>query len=235
MTTFQACPSLIQQATFFVFMVHAGTGPCTCTTVHPRGHAFLPGRRQVLATVVRVHHYAALLRGIAPSGANMTNDKLRGVFERLGFTDVASVLASGNIVFRSAEADVRMLEQRIEEALAADLGLASRTIIRSHPELRALMDSDPFPGLTHGRGTYLTATFLKDAATSLKVIPDQPDPRTQVVRYDSVARVVLAITDNSDPGKTSGFMSWLERYSGQDITTRSWLSVQRIVKRLEDR
>lgn len=182
-----------------------------------------------------MHHYAALLRGIAPSGANMTNDKLRGVFERLGFADVASVLASGNIVFRSAEADVRMLEHRIEEALAADLGLASRTIVRSHPELRALMDSDPFPGLTHGRGTYLTATFLKDAATSSKVIPDQPDPRTQVVRYDSVARVVLAITDNSDPGKTSGFMSWLERSYGQDITTRSWLSVQRIVKRLEDR
>ena len=48
-----------------------------------------------------MHRYAALLRGIAPSGPNMTNDKLRGVFEELGYEHVASVLASGNIVFDS--------------------------------------------------------------------------------------------------------------------------------------
>ena len=184
-------------------------------------------------TVRTMHQYAALLRGIAPSGKNMTNDKLRGVFERLGFAKVASVLASGNIVFGSADADVRGLEQRIEDRLASDLGIASRTIIRAHPELRALLDSEPFPGLTHGRGTYLTATFLKDAAAAPEVISEQLDPRTRVVRYDRVARAVLAITDNSDPGSTPDFMAWLEKSYGKDITTRSWLTVQRVVKKLE--
>src|SRR6476661_8802763 len=67
--------------------------------------------------------YAALLRGIAPSGTNMTNDKLRGVFERLGFAEVASVLASGNIVFHGEVTDVASLELRIENALANHLGL----------------------------------------------------------------------------------------------------------------
>jgi uncharacterized protein (DUF1697 family) len=186
-----------------------------------------------LATVAHVHQYAALLRGIAPSGANMTNDKLRGVFERLGFAGVASVVASGNIVFGSADTDAHMLEQRVEEALASDLGLANRTIIRTHGELRALLDSDPFPGLTHGRDHYLTATFVKDAATTPGAVVVQPDPHTAVVRYDSAARAVLAITDNSDAGQTSGFMSWLERSYGKDITTRSWLTVQRIVTKLE--
>lgn len=181
-----------------------------------------------------MHHYVALLRGIAPSGPNMTNDKLRGVFERLGFTAVASVLASGNIVFRSAEADVHLLQRRIEDALADDLGLASRTIIRSRSELRTLLDSDPFPGLTHGRGTYLTASFLRDPTGPPQGTAErQSDPPAGMVRYDSVARVILAVTDNRDPGKTSGLMSWLERSHGKDITTRSWLSVQRIVKRLE--
>ena len=91
----------------------------------------------------------------------MTNDKLRGVFEELGYEHVASVLASGNIVFDSLESDVPALEHRIEGALTSQLGITSRTIIRSHAELRALVDSDPFPDLTHGPGTYLTATFLK--------------------------------------------------------------------------
>jgi uncharacterized protein (DUF1697 family) len=191
-------------------------------------------RRACLTPTVGIMlQYAALLRGIAPSGTNMTNDKLCGVFVRLGFATVGSVLASGNIVFRSASADVLTLEQRVEEALASDLGIASRTIIRAYPELRSLLDSDPFPGLMHGNDTYLTATFLKDAATAPEIPPDQPDPRIRVVRYDRGARAVLAITNINDPGKAPDLMSWLEKYYGRDITTRSWLTVQRIVKKLE--
>ena len=164
----------------------------------------------------------------------MTNDKLRGVFERLGFSRVTSVVSSGNILFGSASVDVRSLEQRIEDALTRDLGIEGRTILRTRSELRALLDSEPFPGLTHGPGTYLTATFLRDAATGPDVRPQHPDPRTRIVRYDPAARVVLAIIDNSDPGKTPGFMSWLEKSYGRDITTRTWLTVQRIVRKLED-
>jgi uncharacterized protein (DUF1697 family) len=177
--------------------------------------------------------YAALLRGIAPSGTNMTNDKLRGVFERLGFENVGSVLASGNIVFRSVDMDIPALEQRIEDRLASDLGIASRTIIRTLPELRALLDSEPFPGLSHGRDTYLTATFLKHAPAPPDALTDQPDLHTRVVRYDRTARVVLAITQVSIPGQGPSFMTWLEKSYGQDITTRSWLTVQRIVRKLE--
>ena len=181
-----------------------------------------------------MQRYVALLRGIAPSGTNMTNDKLRGVFAGLGFADVGSVLASGNITFRTADADVPALEQRIEVALVSVLGVASRTIIREHAELRALLDSDPFPGLTHGRDTYLTATFVKSAATVPAVTPEQPDRHTRVVRYDRAARAVLAVTDASAPGEAPSFMSWLEKVYGRDITTRSWLTVQRIARKLEE-
>jgi uncharacterized protein (DUF1697 family) len=180
-----------------------------------------------------MQRYVALLRGIAPSGTNMTNDKLRGVFDGLGFTAVGSVLASGNITFRTADADVPTLEQRIEEALVRVLGVASRTIIREQAELRALLDSDPFPGLTHGRDTYLTATFVKDAATVPPVVPEQPDRHTRAVRYDREARAVLAVTDASAPGESASFMAWLEKVYGKDITTRSWLTVQRVVTKLE--
>jgi uncharacterized protein (DUF1697 family) len=179
-----------------------------------------------------MHRYAAFLRGIAPSGTNMTNDKLRGVFERLGFAKVASVLASGNIVFASADSDVPGLEQRIEDALTSDLGIGSATIIRALPGLRALLDSDPFPGLTHGGSTYLTVTFLKEAPDPA-VVRQQPGPPSEVVRYDPAARAVLAVTDNSVPGTTPDLMSWLERSYGKGITTRSWLTVQRVVKKLE--
>ncbi len=178
--------------------------------------------------------FAALLRGIAPSGRNMTNDKLRAVFEGLGFEDVGSVLASGNLVFRSDLADAPALEKRIEDALARDLGISSPTLVRTYSELRGLVDSDPFPGVTHSSNTYLTATFIKDPRGVPDVLPGQLHPGgTAIVRYDAGARAVLAVTDNSEPNTAGGFMVWLERSYGKGITTRSWLTVQRIVRKLE--
>ena len=177
--------------------------------------------------------YAALLRGIAPNNPNMTNDKLRGVLEGLGLEQVSSVLASGNIVFTAPQQDVAALESRIQQALQHSLGIAGGTIIRERSELRALLDSDPFSGLTHGRGTYLTATFLKDGAGAPPELPADPDPRARVVGFDDTARVFLAVIDNSEPGRTPDFMTWLDRTYGKEITTRTWLTVQRVVRRLE--
>ena len=162
----------------------------------------------------------------------MTNAKLRGVFEGLGLKDVGSVLSSGNVVFRSGRADVPVLEQLIEDALARELGISSRTLVRSHLELRSLVDSDPFPGVTHRSTTYLTATFIKDPS-ACAVVAGHLDPGTSVVRYDRAARAILAVTDNSHPDRARCFMRWLEESYGKGITTRSWLTVERIVHTLE--
>lgn len=164
----------------------------------------------------------------------MANDRLRGVLQDLGTEQVSSVLASGNIVFTAPEQDVPALETRIQQALHDTLGIPGGTIVRSLGELRALLDSDPFPGLTHGRATYLTATFLKDGAPPPTELPEAAGPTSGVVGFDPAARAFLAVTDNSVEGRTTEFMAWLDRTYGKEITTRTWLTVQRIVRRLED-
>ena len=184
-------------------------------------------------SVGAVQRYVALLRGIAPSGRNMGNDKLREVVRRCGGTDVASVLASGNIVFSHVSADASALERRVEETLTAHLGLTCTAILRTDAELRTLLATDPFPGLDHSPRTYLTATFLKDPPTTRDAVPAQPDARTTVVGFDESCRAVLAVSDNSDPGAAATYVSWLERTYGKRITTRSWLSVQRISRVLD--
>lgn len=176
--------------------------------------------------------YAALLRGIMPSNPAMSNEKLRGVFTGLGFDSVASVLASGNIVFGTESADIAGLEDRVQRALNAELGIPGGTIIREYTELRALLDRDPFAGYTHCRDTYLTATFFKNAAEAPLEIPDGPDPLARIIGYDAESRAFLMITDNTNP-KTPDIMAWLERTYGRDITTRTWLTVQRVVKKME--
>ena len=59
------------------------------------------------------------------------------------------------------------------------------------------------------------------------------DNFTKAVGYDADARALLAITDNSVPGTTPAFMAHLEKISGKQVTTRTWLTIQRIVKKLE--
>ncbi|RIK17900.1 MAG: DUF1697 domain-containing protein [Acidobacteria bacterium] len=178
--------------------------------------------------------YAAFLRGIMPSNPSMRNERLREVFEGLELEQVGSVLASGNIVFTAREQDAADLEDRIQAALQERLGIAGGTLVRGLGQLRGLLDRDPFEGLTHGRGSYLTVTFLKDAAPGREVVlPEDPDPLTRIVGFDEQARAFLAVVDNSDPGRTPDFMAWLERTYGKDVTTRTWLTVQRVVKKLE--
>ncbi|MFE3541542.1 DUF1697 domain-containing protein [Nocardia sp. NPDC059177] len=184
-----------------------------------------------LGTVGCVESYAALLRGIGPSNPNMRNEKLRGVFDGLGFEKVASVVSSGNIVFRTAD-DPADLEDRIQQALTAELGIPGGTIIRSHPELRALLDRDPFAGRPHERGSYLTVTFFKDRMRETDLSEFEDDPLTEVIGYDAEARAFLTVLDNSTPA-TPDFMARLEKSYGKDITTRTWLTVQRVVKKIE--
>jgi uncharacterized protein (DUF1697 family) len=179
-----------------------------------------------------MERYVALLRGIGPGNPNMRNDRLREVFERLGFEGIASVISSGNIVFASAETSVAVLEARIQEALRRDLGIAGGTIVRNRAELQALVDRDPFQGMTHGPQRYLTATFLKhQPEATIATMPQPNDPAMRVVGYDAAARVVLAVTDTTT-AKTPNFMGWLESQFGKDITTRTWLTVQRVLHKL---
>ncbi|GGK44150.1 DUF1697 domain-containing protein [Nocardia camponoti] len=176
--------------------------------------------------------YAALLRGIMPSNPNMRNEKLRGVLEGLGYERVASILASGNLTFATKSTDPAVLEDRIQQALSAELGIPGGTLIRSYPELRDLLDRDPFDGRVHERGTYLTVTFFKNDVIEADLSEFADDPLTKVIGYDHPTRAFLTVLDNST-GVTPPFMGRLEKIYGKDITTRTWLTVQRVVKKME--
>jgi uncharacterized protein (DUF1697 family) len=174
--------------------------------------------------------YVALIRGIGPGDPQKTNEKLRGVLESLGLTNVQSVISSGNIVFESSETDVRKLESRIEAAWPEQLGFTAATIVRSQAQLQQIIDADPFDGIPHGQGSYLLVTFLKNPVTPNFQIPFQPESKTyKVVGYTD--GVVFTITDNTAM-KTTELMTWLERQFGKEITSRTPLTIERILKRM---
>lgn len=172
--------------------------------------------------------YVALLRGIAPLNPNMRNEKLRGVFEKLGFENVRTVISSGNVVFESPSRAVKRLEESIENALPEELGFKSTTIIRTKAQIQQLVDKNPFKGMEHSQKSSLNVTFLKNK-TSLDIkFPYKFDNRdyTLVGIYAGAICSVIDLTSS----KTPDLMGWLEKKFGKEITTRTWKTVERILK-----
>ena len=90
--------------------------------------------------------YVALLRGVNNIGAGrrVAMVDLRGLFERLGFRDVRTVLNSGNVVFSTPTRGRAEVLARIEKALSARLGLRTPVIVLSGREVAAAVCDNPF-------------------------------------------------------------------------------------------
>lgn len=172
--------------------------------------------------------YVALLRGIGPANPNQRNDKLRGVFEEFGFEDVRTV-SSGNVLFRSDSTDIEEMEATIEAAWPEKLGFSSTTIIRSIPDLRGLVELDPFAGYEHSRESYLLVTFCKRAPEFDVELPYQP-PGSATQLIARTERELFTVTDMT---KSSGAeaMGWLDNQFDKEITSRTWVTVHRILKK----
>lgn len=72
-------------------------------------------------------------------------DDLRALFESLGFSQVETFIASGNVIFEAADENAGLLEQKIESSLLGSLGYEVTTFVRSAPELAAVAAYNPFP------------------------------------------------------------------------------------------
>jgi uncharacterized protein (DUF1697 family) len=103
--------------------------------------------------------FVALLRGLNVGGHRVKMDRLRALFEEMGFADVSTLIASGNVFFTARSADGDALERRIEAHLEASLGYAVATFLRTPEEMAAAAALDPFPGADEART--LMVAFLK--------------------------------------------------------------------------
>jgi uncharacterized protein (DUF1697 family) len=88
--------------------------------------------------------YLALLRGINVGGHNIIKmADLKACFEDMGCMEVATLIQSGNVVFRSEEAGAARLMSQIEQALSARFAYASRVVVLTHAQLARIVERAP--------------------------------------------------------------------------------------------
>lgn len=105
--------------------------------------------------------YIALLRALNVGGHTIKMDALRGLFAALGFGNVATYIASGNVLFDADEGDMPALERRIEAHLQASLGYEVATFLRTPAEVAAVAAYQPFDAGEMAGAFGLMVAFLK--------------------------------------------------------------------------
>jgi uncharacterized protein (DUF1697 family) len=114
-----------------------------------------------------MERYVAFLRGMNLGGRRIKNDELRLRFEELGFGDVATFRASGNVIFGSDDDGEAALTESIEAGLAEALGYEVPVFLRSAAEVREIGAHDPFdPGLVDASAGKLQVSMLLKAPSA---------------------------------------------------------------------
>ena len=87
----------------------------------------------------------AFLRGMNLGKRRIKNEELRAEFEALGFADVATFRASGNVIFGAPKQSEGALTKTIESGLGDALGYEVPVFLRSCAEVAAIAAQEPFP------------------------------------------------------------------------------------------
>src|SRR5687768_3018018 len=97
--------------------------------------------------------------------------QLRALFQEIGFTDVETFIASGNVIFTGKTLNPTALESKIEAHLESALGYDVDTFIRPAAHVQSLAVAKLFP--QDGQpGITIHVAFLKEklgAATARKL------------------------------------------------------------------
>ena len=160
----------------------------------------------------------------------MRNAVLIDVLERAGLDDVRAVISSGNYLFRSEERGRRRLEERVEHALLEHLGAPCTAIVRSRRQIDGISRLHVFDGFDDSPGERCNVTFLQRGAPVGARVPEQGDG----YRIIALQRQCIFFTVDAQRQKTPEVMRLLETTYGQRITTRTWRTVHRIARALDD-
>ena len=166
--------------------------------------------------------HVALLRGINVGRAKrVAMADLRAMIEELGYRDVRTLLNSGNVVF-SAPSKVRgSAGPRIEEAMAARLGVSARVTVLTALELEAVVTENSLGEVATDPSRLLVA-ILRDPADRPKLEPVlKQDWSPEVLAFGTRVAFLWC----ADGILESRLAPAVARALGDGVTTRNWATI----------
>lgn len=176
--------------------------------------------------------YVALLRGInVGRNKRIAMSDLRALLAGLGYEDVASYLASGNVLFTTSSArPAGLLAADIEEQITAELQMVVRVILRTGGELAGVVARNPLAAEPENPSRFFVG-FLSARHSSSVVRAVESELRTSAPEGDAIW---LTRTEAFFwcPGGFSllDHATLIEKRLGVAVTTRTWNTVRKLVQ-----
>jgi uncharacterized protein (DUF1697 family) len=111
--------------------------------------------------------YIAFLRAINVGGHTVKMDHLIKLFEALGFSNVETFIASGNVIFETTAKNTTALEKKIGGHLEKSLGYEVDTFIRTVQEVADVEKRSPFAAQKKDDSVYVA--FLHETPNSTAI------------------------------------------------------------------
>ena len=176
--------------------------------------------------------YLALLRGINVGGhKKVPMAELKKLLADQGFSNVITILNSGNVIFDGEAEDEAKLEARMASFIEEKFGFPVPVLIRTREEIEKIIESDPFMGIEVTKDIRLYVSFLKDKTDVKLDLPWSTEDGSYKI-LDVESRTIISVLDVSVTGTPQG-MEMLEKLFGKGITTRNMKTLYRIQKKLK--
>jgi uncharacterized protein (DUF1697 family) len=148
--------------------------------------------------------------------------ELKRCFEAVGFTDVRTVLSSGNVAFGARAKSETTLVQEIEAAMAKQLDRVFYTIVRPASVLRELLEADPYADFRLPANAKRVVTFLREPHKANLSLPVKSDG-VEILAINGREIFTAYVPNPRGPV----FMALIEKLFGANVTTRTWETVKK--------
>lgn len=170
--------------------------------------------------------FAAFLRGVNVSGVNLKMAEVARAFEDVGFTNVRTILASGNVLLES-RSGVDAVRKKAEKALRDTFGYDAWVLAYQIDAVAAISKNFPFERELEGHHSYVTFVTDEKVLDELAALAKDAGPHEKIERGDGVIywQVPNKGTLETTMGKTMG----KKRYKSS-TTTRNLRTLDKVLR-----
>lgn len=171
--------------------------------------------------------FIALLRAVNVGGTKVVAmSDLRDLVAGLGFTEVRTVLQSGNIVFRGAAAKSADVESALEREAGERLGLRTDVMVRSAKEWSGIVARNPFADEAERDPARLVVLLLKDRIDAKDVTALQAAIKGREIVRGTGREAYIFYPDGQ--GRSKLTLLVIEKALHTRATARNWNTVRKL-------
>lgn len=178
--------------------------------------------------------HVGLLRGINVGGRNkVAMADLREVVTSLGYTEVATYIQSGNVVFTSQDTDTTALAAALEHGIAENLGVRPRVMVLPRLELAQVIADNPFPHESDPKCLHAVFKSEQFAPDEIRAVTDALQHARARGGRDEAHVVGRTLFLRTPDGLARSELAARLARPGAGTTARNWRTVTKLMALLD--